>query len=144
MDQFNLFVNFITQHWALSTLFGALLLVVIVNECMQRASSLPSISPQEAIQLINHKDAVVVDIRAEDLFAKGHIVHSINLPLNVLEARIHQLKQHTHHPLILVCANGQSLTQVVQRLKALGYTEIFVLQNGLEAWKQAALPLVKK
>lgn len=144
MEQLNIFVNFITEHWVLSTLFGVLLLVVLINEYMQRSMGLPSITPQEAIQLINHKDALVVDCRAESLFVTGYIIHSINVPMELLEGRLHKLKQAGHHPMILVCAPGQSIDKIIQRLKTEGFKELYLLQGGLRAWTQADLPLVKK
>lgn len=143
MDQFNIFVNFITQHWILSTLFGVLLLAIIVHECLQSFLGIKSLSVEETVQLINHRQAVILDVRTESEFKMGHITHAINIPFAFLGTKIHILKKHLKHPMVIVSDVGQ-VPNIAKTLKKEGFTELYVLRGGLQAWKQASLPLIKK
>ena len=48
---------------------------------IQRGRAGGSVSTTQAVQLINHEDAVVVDVRPLASFQNGHIPHSRNIPL---------------------------------------------------------------
>ena len=144
MDLFNTFVTFVIQHWVLGTLFFVLLLAFIVNEAVQHSFGMPNISPQEAIQLINHKNAVVFDIRPDLAFASGHIVGAMHLPSTIIEAKLNTLKKYAKDPVVVVCATGQESLKVAQKLKTHGFTHVCLMRGGLNEWKQANLPLVKR
>jgi rhodanese-related sulfurtransferase len=45
--------------------------------------------------------------------------------------------------MILVCHSGMSARKVVPELKKLGFSEVAVLDGGVQGWQAAALPLVK-
>lgn len=144
MDQLSNFVNFITQHWGLVAIFAGLLLACIVNEFASRSFGIPSVGPQKAVYLINHQRALVVDVRQEEAFAKGHIMGSMNAPGGLLEAKLNLLKKELDIPIIVVCANGQESAKVANILKKHDFKVLYRMQGGLQAWKEADLPLVKK
>ena len=43
---------------------------------------------------INHEDALVVDVRSMKEFQDGHIINSLNIPLNGLNNNRKQLEKH--------------------------------------------------
>jgi len=65
----------------------------------------------------------IVDVRTYGEFIGGHVVGSINIPLNEIPARIEELKQLCA-PLILCCASGGRSGQA--------YT--YLSQNGIECY----------
>jgi rhodanese-related sulfurtransferase len=144
MDQFSTFVNFIIEHWELAVLFVVLLLACVANEVAHRSFGIPCVGPQKAVYLINHQRALVVDIRQEEAFAKGHIVGSMNVPSLLLESKLNVLKKQLDIPVIVVCTNGQESAKVAKILKTQGFKALYRMQGGLQAWKEADLPLVKK
>ena len=75
--------------------------------------------------------AIIVDVRSPEEFKNGHCKNSINIPLNVLEARSHELKvdQHT----IVCCASGGRSAMAMSLLKSKGFTN--VINAG--AWTNA-------
>jgi rhodanese-related sulfurtransferase len=135
-------IPFLMQHWILSTIFVVFLLIFIVNEVLHLRIAMPGLSPEQAVQLINHQEALVVDIRNEIAFREGHVLGAINLPLASLEQKRSALQKYATRPLLLVDALGQDSSKAVTQLRAEGF-QVQVLAGGLEAWKERNLPLVK-
>jgi glyoxylase-like metal-dependent hydrolase (beta-lactamase superfamily II)/rhodanese-related sulfurtransferase len=94
--------------------------------------------PDDFEAMANHEEALVLDVRPQSDFIKGHIPNSIFIGLNGsfapwVGALITDLKQ----PLILVVPEGKS-EEAVTRLSRVGYDNTFgYLEGGIEAWKKA-------
>ncbi len=94
------------------------------------------LSPENFEAMANHEDAMVLDVRTQSDFIKGHIPNSIFIVLNGqfapwVGALITDLKQ----PLILVVPEGQS-AEAVTRLSRVGYDNTLgYLEGGIDAWK---------
>lgn len=108
----------------------------------KRGGGTASVTPAQATQLINQRNAIVIDVRDEKAFALGSITNARNLPSAVVAERIADLARFKARPAILVCDAGQLSARAVAAVKAAGFEEVHVLAGGLGAWKQAGLPLV--
>ncbi|WP_178983698.1 MBL fold metallo-hydrolase [Winogradskyella helgolandensis] len=97
-----------------------------------------ALKPEEFEALANHESALVLDVRTQSDFIKGHIPNSIFIGLNGgfapwVGALIKDIKQ----PIVLVVPEGKS-TEAVTRLSRVGYDNTLgYLEGGLEAWKNA-------
>nr|WP_315597603.1 rhodanese-like domain-containing protein [uncultured Cupriavidus sp.] len=96
-----------------------------------------------ATQLINKRNAVVVDIRDAADFAKGHLPQAKSAPLADLPNRASGLAKDKAAPVVLVSQNGQGTAKAQAALKEAGYSEVYALEGGQTAWQQAGLPVVK-
>ena len=110
---------------------------------LRRGSGVASVSPLQATQLINHRNAIVIDVRDEQVFAGGSVTGARNIPLARLGDRIAELARFKARPAIVVCESGQQSSRALATLKAQGFEETHTLAGGLSAWKQAGLPLVQ-
>lgn len=99
----------------------------------------PALTTLQVTQLINSKNATIVDIRAPEEFAKGSLPNARNLPADKVKDRVRELKKDK--PLIVVCANGQAAGKVAALLRSSGFTDVFILGGGLAAWREAGLPI---
>lgn len=108
-----------------------------------RRSGHASVSPAQATQLINQRNAIVVDVRGEQAFAAGSVTGARNLPLASIAERAQDLVRFKARPAVIVCDTGQQSPRAAEALKAQGFEEIHTLAGGLAAWKQAGLPLVQ-
>lgn len=135
------FVEFIGNHLVLSTMWVVTLGAIILYH--QKTGS-SSVGPQQAVMLINRKNAVVVDVRDKKEFESGHIVDSINIPLSKLKQRMTELKKHKDNPVVVVCKLGQHSGEAAKILMEAGHAEVFKLSGGLTEWKAQSLPLVQK
>lgn len=133
--------QFITNHWGLWLALVVILLLVFINELLTQRKKAKEISPQLAVNLINHENAVVVDLRETDAFRKGHIIDAVRAtPDDFTQQRMDKYKAKT---LILVCARGLQSAQLAAKLQTEGFSKSMVLAGGIAAWQTAELPLVK-
>ncbi len=137
------FVVFITNHWMLSSLFALALVVLAIYEFVVGRLGIAEVATERAVQLINHEKAVVLDLRSEALFAEGHILGSIHLQPSAIDKKMGLLDKQLGKPLILVCATGQSSVSVCDVLQKKGF-QLYILSGGIQNWKVAGLPLVKR
>ncbi len=101
------------------------------------------LSAAEATQLINRRNAVVVDLRPAADYTNGHLPSARHLEFSELQAKIGQIAKNKASPVLLVCQNGMQSNKASRIVKEAGYTEVHVLQGGLNAWQQAGMPVVK-
>lgn len=99
----------------------------------------PALTTLQATQLINQKAAQVVDVRQAEEFSKGSVPGAKNFPADSALLRAAELKKDK--PLILVDERGVHAGRLATRLRAAGFAQVFVLNGGLSAWRQAGLPL---
>ncbi|TVP91439.1 MAG: rhodanese-like domain-containing protein [Pseudomonadaceae bacterium] len=133
-------MEFISNHYLLTTAFLAVLVLLIITE--GRKAGLV-VGPQQATQLINKENALIVDVRSKKDFAAGHIVDSRNIPADQLAKRMSELEKHKDQPILLVCANGQHAGPCAKQLKAAGYNKVNRLSGGVNGWRADNLPVVK-
>lgn len=138
----NLF-SFLLQYIGLSLAFVAILIAIIILEMKEQTGGPERLSAEQAVELINHHEAVVIDIRDKQAFAQGHIINAINISKDELEKSDAKLGQYKSKPIILVCQAGITAKPVVEQLRKKGYVEAKALIGGLNAWRAANLPLEK-
>ena len=101
----------------------------------------PTVTTLQATQLINSRNAQIVDVRSAEEFAKGTLPNARNLPTASIKERAGDLKKD--RPVIVVCASGTTAGPAAAQLRAQGFADVFVLAGGLAAWREAGLPVRK-
>jgi rhodanese-related sulfurtransferase len=101
------------------------------------------VGPVQAVQLINRRDAVVIDVRDAAEFKSGHIPNARHVPQGQLPNRMKDLEKVKAKPIILTCATGTRSRAASALLQKNGHPEVYSLQGGLNAWRQAGMPLEK-
>jgi len=96
-----------------------------------------------ALQLINHKDALILDVREKNEFDAGHILNAKLIPLGKLKERIGELEKFRERPILVVCRSGQRSMMATVQLGKQGFSEVYNLAGGVSAWQKANLPLEK-
>jgi len=135
------YLEFVSNH---TLLVGGLVFtffLLIFTELRRKALGVTNVEPQDAVKLIN-SDAVVIDLRSSEAFARGHIVHAKNIPFDELSARTDALDKYKGKPIVAVCDAGSTSGKAVQMLQKSGVKEVYGLRGGITAWTQANLPLV--
>ena len=98
-----------------------------------------AISSTQAVQMMNHQHAVLVDVRPSEAFNAGHVPQARNVPLADLEKKAAALPKNK--PIIVICDVGRSAIGAATRLRAVGFTEVVTLDGGLKAWMTAGIPV---
>jgi rhodanese-related sulfurtransferase len=138
MDQL---IEFVTNHWIMVSALVALL-ILLMWDSGQKAG--PKVSTHEATNLINTKNALVLDIREKGDFKAGHLVDAINIPTSQVANRLSELENHKSDPIIVVCKTGQTASAASKTLKDNGFEQVYRLTGGIMEWTNNNLPLVKK
>jgi rhodanese-related sulfurtransferase len=134
-----LFFEFLTQQWKLA---AALLTVIVLLIMHEARRSGPSLSPQQAINLVNSEEGVFVDLREVAEFRKGHIVSAINIPSAKFPERMVELEKYKDKPIVLVCKMGQQSSAVGKQLKDAKYGQVYKMTGGMMEWGNLQLPTV--
>ncbi len=105
-----------------------------------------SIGTNEAVRLINREKAVLIDVSEPDEFAKGHANGARNVPISKLEGKLEgskDLPSNKALPLVVVCPTGSRASRAAGLLRKAGYEKAQPLAGGLDAWREAKLPVEK-
>ena len=140
------FLAFLQKSPFNMVLFGTVLVtggMLVWPAVMKLARPGQEVGPAEAVQLINRRDAVVIDVRDAADYKNGHITNARHVPEGEIESRAKELAKMKAKPIIVSCARGTRASNVAARLRKLGCTEVFALRGGLAAWQQANMPLEK-
>ncbi|MCX7185232.1 MAG: rhodanese-like domain-containing protein [Pseudomonadota bacterium] len=98
-----------------------------------------------AVQLINYKDALVLDVREGSEYDAGHIVNSKHIPADKLEDRIQELEKFKSKPIVLIHRSGMNTTgKAGSILLKHGFVHVHNLAGGIDTWQKANLPIVQK
>jgi len=97
----------------------------------------------EVVQLINRRDAVVIDVRDPGEYASGHITNARNIPEAQIGDRMKELEKFKARPVIVSCSTGSRSLIASATLRKNGFTEAVSLKGGITAWRQASMPLEK-
>lgn len=87
--------------------------------------------------LLDHEEVALVDVREEAPFAEAHPLFAANIPLSKLELEVYS-RIPRRDTQVTVYDNGEGLAaRAAERLVALGYTQVSLLEGGLEGWRNA-------
>ncbi len=135
-------VEFIGNHPYLAS--GAVLaaVAVAIYEFQARLQAFAALSAMQAVRLMN-QGALVLDLRAKESFDAGHIGDARNVPAAELAAQADNLKKWRDKTVITYDDSGTGGASAARTLTKLGFTKVFNLQGGLNAWIKDNLPLTK-
>ena len=137
-------VEFAGNHPYLTGGFVAVLAFWLFTEFKRKYQGFKELSPAQAVSMINHAGAVVVDVSAQGDFNKGHIVDALHLPSSQLEDSAANLRKLKGKPVLVVDKMGQTAGPAASRLLKLGAGEVAVLKGGMAQWIKDQFPVTRK
>lgn len=136
-------MQFVQSNWMLIAVFvtsGAMLVWPLVQ---RRFSPVQDVNNSETTQLINRRNAVLLDVREPKEFVGGRLPNAIHIPLSELAARVSELGKFVARPVVAYCDTGRRSRTAASALEKAGFKEIYTLQGGFAAWKKDGLPVEK-
>jgi len=98
-------------------------------------AEIKKVSFEEAKRILDTKpEAIMLDVREEEEFITGHAVDAVLLPVDDIDyttASIVLPDRDT--PLLIYCRSGRRSAEAAEKLKALGYTELYDI-GSLIGW----------
>jgi len=143
LEQYLVFLQKNPMHMLLfgaAVISGGMLVWPLLSRLVRPGSE---VGPAEAVQLINRRDALVIDVREDAEYATGHITNSRHIPLAQLADHLKALEKFKSRPIIVNCRSGARAASAVSVLRKNGFDEVFTLRGGISGWQQAGMPLEK-
>lgn len=139
--EFTQFSQFIQENY----LYAALALIsgsLLIYQTVQGRGL--TISPQAATLMINREDALVIDVREPREWTAGHIPCARHIVRDQLDKRIREIERYKTRAIIVNCQNGVRSVMACNKLRKRGFEKVYNLEGGLDAWREAGLPVTEK
>ncbi|HEY0701369.1 MAG TPA: rhodanese-like domain-containing protein [Candidatus Acidoferrales bacterium] len=86
---------------------------------------------------------ILVDVREESEWARGHIPNAIHLGKGVIERDIEKAIPEKSATIVLYCGGGFRSALAADNLKKMGYSNVISMDGGWREWTQANFPTIK-
>ncbi|MCZ7381868.1 MAG: rhodanese-like domain-containing protein [Candidatus Methanoperedens sp.] len=128
-----------------SIIFVSSLILAAISGCISTTTpekaQYTDVSIQQAKEMIDRGDVLILDVRTQEEYDAGHIKNSTLIPVQVLDKRLNELP---HDKKILVyCKAGGRSAQASEILVNNGFKEIYNMKGGITDWTNAGNDVVK-
>ena len=137
-------MKFFIENWYLVVAMIVSGAYLIWPEIQKLLGASAEVGTLEAVQLINQKNAVILDVREATEYSGGRIANAKQIPLSQLATKLKELEKFKEKPIIVACRAGLRSAGAVKVLKQNAFNQVYQLKGGLTAWQQANLPLEKQ
>jgi len=83
---------------------------------------------------------LLVDVREESEYAKGHIPGAIHLGKGILERDIEQWVPDPNTEIVLYCGGGFRSALAADALQKMGYNDVLSMDGGMRGWRDKGYP----
>jgi len=132
--------EFIQEQMLLFVALVVILAMLIYSYVGDKISGYKSVNTDEATRLFND-DAYLLDVRTAGEFKEGTIGQATNVSVTELASKIDSLKVDKDQPVLVFCLSGARSSKAAGMLVKNGYTQVFNLSGGVNAWRSAGLPI---
>jgi rhodanese-related sulfurtransferase len=113
----------------------------IVEDAKTRIKEL---SIQEVKTQIDNKEVFhFIDVREDHEWLQGHITNAEHLGKGIIERDIENKIPDKTSKIILYCGGGFRSALSADNLQKMGYTNVYSMDGGYRAWKEANFPITE-
>jgi rhodanese-related sulfurtransferase len=87
-----------------------------------------------ARDLDQKKGVMLIDTRTAKEYNAGHIPGAVHIPLADIGAKAKRIRKDKE--IVVYCASGNRSIWAIKRLMGMGYTNLWNLKGGYNAWKR--------
>ena len=123
-----------------------LLLLLLLTGCGGNTSNTSSesnyqqISQEEAKEMMDTQDVIILDVREQDEYDSGHIPGAVLLPVGTIdEETAAEVIPEKDSTVLVYCRSGNRSKTASSALAELGYTNIYEF-GGINTWPYATEP----
>jgi rhodanese-related sulfurtransferase len=86
---------------------------------------------------------IIVDVREDNEWARGHIPGAVHLGKGVIERDIEKAIPDKETPLVLYCGGGFRSALAADNLQKMGYRNVISMDGGWRGWTESGFPTIK-
>lgn len=91
-----------------------------------------TVTSDQVKELIQQGNIVIIDVRKEESFIKGHIQNAQNIPL--IELEDNQAEMDKNATYLMVCKTGKTSEEACKLLAKNGFDSLLNLSGGMDVW----------
>ncbi|HZX46583.1 MAG TPA: rhodanese-like domain-containing protein [Clostridia bacterium] len=91
------------------------------------------ISAEEAKDIMDSEDAIILDVRSRDEYEKEHIQNAVSLPSTEIESLAEEMLPDKNATILIYCKTGKNSAEAAEKLVKMGYTKVYDF-GGIEDW----------
>lgn len=122
---------------------AAVVFFIIKAEISRFTRKYHQVSNNEAVQLLNNDDTILLDVREDKELSDGTINGAKHITLGSLGTRITELQSAKDKPILVYCRSGNRSGIACQQLTKEGFSDVHNLAGGIVGWQSANLPTEK-
>lgn len=122
------------------------------NEPRERERAMPEVAsaatvarvvPHEAAELMEEPGTLVLDVRTEAEWSRGHLPGAVRVGIDRLPRVVAdgELPAESGQPIVVYCTVGSRSARAAELLASRGYTAVHDLHGGIRAWSMSGLPV---
>jgi len=138
------YIDFVGENPLIFIGFFVVLALLVKVEMSRFTRKFKMVNTNEAVQLMNKDDTIIVDVREDKEIKDGVIQNSQHITLGQLPDRIGHLGTNKQVPILVYCRSGTRSTSACTTITKAGFENVSSLTGGILAWEAANLPTVKK
>jgi rhodanese-related sulfurtransferase len=117
-----------------------ILIFLLLAACAEKTTE-TSLSPEDFnSKYKNTPNAILLDVRSASEVSEGALPGAQNIVYDdSFNEKLGSLSKES--PIFVYCAAGKRSAKAADILKEKGFKEVYQLKGGLNAWKEAKLPL---
>ncbi len=83
--------------------------------------------------LKDNPQIIVLDVRTRDEYIEKHLDNAINIPMHEIDRKIEKVVKDRNEVIIVYCQYGGRSRKVSNKLKKMGYVNVYNLEGGIKA-----------
>lgn len=120
-----------------------LALALICSVTFAEDKSVTHVDANAAEKLVKEGKVTVVDVRSPEEYKEEHIAGAKNVDFFTEDFAKELDKLDKSKPYLIHCAAGKRSTSSLKTFEKLGFKNLFHLDGGINAWKEAGKPVEK-
>lgn len=135
------FIDFLIEEAFISITLLVLIVLLIANIIADKNKKYTDVGTNEAIDLMDDKDLVILDVREAKERNGGFIKNDTHIPMAHVKSKLNELDKNKK--ILVYCRSGNRSAHICSTLTRAEFLSVYNLKGGFNAWLKANLPISK-
>ncbi|WP_455537941.1 rhodanese-like domain-containing protein [Terrisporobacter sp.] len=100
-----------------------------------RGKGYTTVSGSQLKEILNNSNVLILDVRNQNEYGRGHIPNAVNIPLDELPRKLSQINSYKNDEIVVYCAFGGRSLKAADILSKNGFKKIYNLSGGISSYK---------